>query len=46
MAIYEPITADLRVRLLHPAATAPRRAHEQDAAGCRSRTRRSAVIGS
>jgi dUTP diphosphatase len=31
MAIYEPITADLRVRLLHPAATAPRRTYEHDA---------------
>jgi dUTP pyrophosphatase len=31
MAIYEPITAELRVRLLHPAATAPQRAHEHDA---------------
>jgi dUTP pyrophosphatase len=31
MAIYEPITAELQVRLLHPAATAPRRAHEHDA---------------
>jgi dUTP pyrophosphatase len=31
MAIYEPITAELRVRLLHPTATPPRRAHEHDA---------------
>jgi dUTP pyrophosphatase len=31
MAVFEPITAELRVRLLHPAAIAPRRAHEQDA---------------
>src|SRR4051794_4268904 len=31
MAIYEPITTELRVRLLHPAATPPQRAHEHDA---------------
>jgi dUTP pyrophosphatase len=31
MAIYEPITAELQVQLLHPAATAPQRAHEHDA---------------
>jgi dUTP pyrophosphatase len=30
-ALFEPLTADLQVRLLHPAATAPRRAHEHDA---------------
>src|SRR4051794_41617354 len=30
-AVFEPVTADLRVRLLHPAATPPRRAHEHDA---------------
>ena len=30
-ATFEPITADLRVHLLHPAATAPCRSHEQDA---------------
>jgi dUTP pyrophosphatase len=30
-AVFEPLTAELRVRLLHPAATAPRRAHEHDA---------------
>ena len=30
-AVFEPVTADLRVRLLHPAACPPRRAHEHDA---------------
>jgi dUTP pyrophosphatase len=30
-AVFEPLTAELRVSLLHPAATAPRRAHEHDA---------------
>src|SRR4051812_20288336 len=30
-ALSEPITADLQVRLLHPAARAPQRTHEQDA---------------
>ena len=30
-AVFEPVTADLRVRLLHAAATPPRRAHEHDA---------------
>ena len=30
-ALFEPITADLQVRLLHPAAAAPRRAHGHDA---------------
>jgi dUTP pyrophosphatase len=30
-ALSEPLTADLQVRLLHPAALAPRRAHDQDA---------------
>ena len=30
-ALFEPLTAELQVRLLHPAATPPRRAHERDA---------------
>jgi dUTP pyrophosphatase len=30
-ALFEPITAELQVRLLHPAARAPHRAHEHDA---------------
>jgi dUTP pyrophosphatase len=30
-ALFEPLTAELQVRLLHPAATPPRRAHEHDA---------------
>src|SRR5919202_3745938 len=30
-ALFEPLTAELQVRLLHPAATPPRRAHELDA---------------
>jgi dUTP pyrophosphatase len=30
-ALIEPLTAELQVRLLHPAATPPRRAHERDA---------------
>jgi dUTP diphosphatase len=30
-ALSEPITADLQVRLLHPAARAPERTHEHDA---------------
>jgi dUTP pyrophosphatase len=30
-ALFEPICAELQVRLLHPAATAPRRTHEHDA---------------
>jgi dUTP pyrophosphatase len=30
-ALFEPITADLQVHLLHPAASAPRRTHEHDA---------------
>jgi dUTP pyrophosphatase len=30
-ALFEPITAELQVRLLHPSAAAPRRAHEYDA---------------
>src|SRR3954451_14249584 len=30
-ALFEPITAELRVSLPHPPATPPRRAHEQDA---------------
>jgi len=30
-ALFEPITADLQVRLLHPGAVAPRRAHGHDA---------------
>jgi dUTP pyrophosphatase len=30
-ALFEPLTADLQVSLLHPAATPPRRTHEQDA---------------
>jgi dUTP pyrophosphatase len=30
-ALFEPITAELQVSLLHPAATPPRRAHEHDA---------------
>jgi dUTP pyrophosphatase len=30
-ALFEPLTAELHVHLLHPAATPPRRAHEQDA---------------
>jgi dUTP pyrophosphatase len=30
-ATFEPITAELRVRLLHPTATVPRRAHDHDA---------------
>ena len=30
-ALFEPITAALQVRLLHPAAAPPRRAHEHDA---------------
>jgi dUTP pyrophosphatase len=30
-ALFEPITAELQVALLHPAAVAPRRAHEHDA---------------
>jgi len=30
-ALFEPLTAELQVHLLHPAATAPRRAHEHDA---------------
>jgi dUTP pyrophosphatase len=30
-AVFEPLTDALRVRLLHPSATAPLRAHEQDA---------------
>src|SRR4051794_27499839 len=32
-ALFEPITAELQVSLLHPAAPPPRRAHEHDA-GC------------
>ena len=30
-ALFEPLTAELQVHLLHPGATAPRRAHEHDA---------------
>jgi dUTP pyrophosphatase len=30
-ALFEPLTAELQVQLLHPGATAPRRAHEHDA---------------
>jgi len=30
-AVFEPVTADLRVSLLHPAARPPARAHEHDA---------------
>jgi GTP-binding protein HflX len=30
-ALFEPLTAELQVRLLHPAAVAPRRAHDHDA---------------
>jgi dUTP pyrophosphatase len=30
-ALFEPLTAELQVRLLHPAAIPPRRAHEHDA---------------
>jgi dUTP pyrophosphatase len=30
-ALFEPLTAELQVCLLHPAATPPRRAHQQDA---------------
>jgi dUTP pyrophosphatase len=30
-ALFEPITAELQVRLLHPSAAAPRRAPEHDA---------------
>jgi len=30
-ALFEPLTAELQVRLLHRAATPPRRAHEHDA---------------
>ena len=30
-ALFEPLTAELQVRLLHPAAMPPRRAHEHDA---------------
>ena len=30
-AVFEPVTADLRVRLLHPRRDPPRRAHEHDA---------------
>ena len=30
-ALFEPLTAELQVRLLHPAATLPCRAHEHDA---------------
>jgi len=30
-ATFEPITAELRVRLLHPTATVPRRANDHDA---------------
>jgi dUTP pyrophosphatase len=30
-ALFEPLTAELRVRLLHPAAVAPRRVHDHDA---------------
>jgi dUTP pyrophosphatase len=30
-ALFEPICAELQVRLLHPAASPPRRAHEHDA---------------
>src|SRR5690349_10254375 len=30
-AIFEPLTAELQVSLLHPAATPPRRTHEHDA---------------
>jgi dUTP pyrophosphatase len=30
-ALFEPICAELQVRLLHPAATPPRRAHGHDA---------------
>jgi dUTP pyrophosphatase len=29
--LFEPLTTELQVRLLHPAATPPRRAHEHDA---------------
>jgi dUTP pyrophosphatase len=30
-ALFEPLTGELQVRLLHPAATPPRRAHGHDA---------------